>query len=90
MPAFAAKEAADDEEEEEPIPVQAPLPPTNKFPLEELMERQMTFVARNEFLRFDFNERYHMIAHMTEWLQMAIAVSCVTSTSQVSIKTTFA
>jgi hypothetical protein len=33
------------------------------------MERQMTFVASNEFPRFDFNERYHMITHMTEWLQ---------------------
>ena len=35
--------------------------------LEELMERQMS--VGNAFTRYDFNERYHMISHPTEWLQ---------------------
>jgi len=36
--------------------------------LEELMERQMS--VGNAFTRYDFNEqRYHMICHVTEWLQ---------------------
>jgi hypothetical protein len=63
---------AEAEEAEEAIPAQAffgspPAQDNMEVPLEELMERQMS--VGNAFTRYDFNESYHMIATVTEWLQ---------------------
>ena len=66
----ALANVAEAEEAEEAIPAQAfGSPPTqdNMEVLEELMERQMS--VGNAFTRYDFNERYHMICHVMEWLQ---------------------
>ena len=66
----ALANVAEAEEAEEAIPVQAfgsPPPQEYMEVLEELMERQMS--VGNAFTRYDFNERYHMISHVTEWLQ---------------------
>jgi hypothetical protein len=67
----ALANVAEAEEAEEAIPAQAfgspPAQDNMEVPLEELMERQMS--VGNAFTRYDFNERYHMISHVTEWLQ---------------------
>ena len=62
MPAVTANEAESEEED-------TPGPPAQdmEFPLEELMERQLSL--GRAFTRYDFNERYHMVTHVTEWLQ---------------------
>jgi hypothetical protein len=68
-PALANVEA---EEAEEAIPARAffgspPAQDNMEVPLEELMERQLS--VGNAFTHYDFNERYHMMATVTEWLQ---------------------
>jgi len=65
----ALANVAEAEEAEEAIPAQAfGSPPAQDMEvLEELMERQIS--VGNAFTRYDFNERYHMICHVTEWLQ---------------------
>ena len=68
VPALA--NVAEAEEAEEAIPAQAfgsPPAQDNMEVLEDLIERQMS--VGNAFTRYDFNERYHMLTHVTEWLQ---------------------
>ena len=57
--------------EEVPIPAQAPVRPLAhqdimEFPLEDQM-RELS--VGDSFTRYDFNERYHFVIHVTEWLQ---------------------
>ena len=67
----ALANVAEAEEAEEAIPAQeafgSPAQDYMEVPLEELMERQMSL--GNAFTRYDFNERYHMLATVTDWLQ---------------------
>ena len=65
VPAFAANEAV---AEEVQIPAQAPVPFAEEveFPLEDQM-REMS--VSDAVTRYEFNERYHMLMHPTEWLQ---------------------
>ena len=65
---FTYSNAEEAEEAEEAIPAfGSPPAQDNMEVLEERMERQMS--VGNAFTRYDFNERYHMICHVTEWLQ---------------------
>ena len=64
-PAFAANEAV---AEEVHISAQAPVPFAQEveFPLEDQM-RELS--VGDAVTRYEFNERYHMLMHPTEWLQ---------------------
>ena len=66
-PAFAANEA---EAEEDQIPAQAPSPLAEDMdsPLEDLM-RDLSVSVGDAVTRYEFNERYHMLMHVTEWLE---------------------
>ncbi len=55
--------------EEEPIPVQAPVPLAHQDIMEVPLEDQMRELSVGDsFTHYDFNERYHFITHVTEWL----------------------
>jgi hypothetical protein len=65
-PTAAANEAVAEEEYE--IPAMAPVrfAPEAEFPLEDQM-RELSF--GDAVTHYEFNKRYHMLMHVTEWLQ---------------------
>ena len=60
-PVFAANEAEEDEQFPAPVPFAQV-----EFPLEDQMKE---LSVGDAVTRYEFNERYHMLMHVTEWLQ---------------------